>query len=53
MANTNKTTAKKNDSTKKKVLTHQEIVKLLRDPNVSRAKKDKLMEKLYDGVDFK
>ena len=53
MANTDKATTKKKDSTKKKAVSHREIVKKLRDPNVSRAEKDKLMEKLYDGVDFK
>ena len=53
MANTTKTTAKKNDSTKKKGHTKQEIVKQLRDPNVSKAKKDKLMEKLYEDIEFK
>ena len=53
MANTKKTTAKKKDSTEKKSLTHKEIWKQLQDPNLSRAKKNELIEKLYEGIDFK
>ena len=53
MANTKKTTAKKNDATKKNGLTHQEIVKQLKNPNISQKKKNELIEKLYDGVEFR
>ena len=53
MATTKKTTAKKKSSGVKTGRIHQEILRQLRDPNVSRAKKDKLMEKLYEDIEFK
>lgn len=47
MANTKKTTTKKKEPSKK------EILKQLGDPNLSKAKKNQLMEKLYKGIDIR
>lgn len=44
MANTKKATKK---------MSKKEIMKQLRDPKTSKAKKDKLMEQLYEGIDIK
>ena len=46
MANT-----KKKDTKKKS--TEKEILKQLGDPNLSKAKKNQLLEKLYKGIDIK
>lgn len=53
MANIKKTTEKKSGSTKKNGLSQQEIVKQLKNPNISQKKKNELIEKLYDGIEFK
>ena len=52
-ASTKKATTKKKDSTKKNGLTHQEIVKQLKDPNLSQKKKNELIEKMYEGIEFR
>lgn len=46
MANTKKKTTKKKESKK-------EILRKLGDPNLSSAKKNELLEKLYRGIDIK
>ena len=48
MANT-----KKKATVKKKEPSKKEIMKQLHDPKISEAKKNKLMEQLYKGIDIK
>jgi hypothetical protein len=48
MANT-----KQKATVKKKEPTEKEILKQLKDPNLSKAKKNALVEKLYRGIQLK
>ena len=48
MANTKKKATPKTKEPSKK-----EILKQLKDPNVSKAKKNALMEQLYKGIDIR
>lgn len=46
-----KATVKKKPVEKK--MTEKEILKQLNDPKLSKAKRDKLMDKLYEGIEIR